>query len=66
MMVKKNAELYGGGGVVARAISGRSETLLTVHHLISVGKGAKDIPVMSGVAAAEVEAQHEQAKEARA
>ena len=66
MLKKKNAGLYGGEGTMARTIRGQGESLLTVHHLIWVGTSAKHIPAISGVATAEVEAQHEQAKEARA
>jgi hypothetical protein len=66
---KKNAVIYGGGGggTVARAFGRESERVfLTGHHLVSVGKGAKDIPAAGGVAAAEVEAQDGQANEAHA
>jgi hypothetical protein len=66
---KKNTVIYGGGGggTVARAVGRLGErAFLAGHHLVSVGKGAKDIPAASGVAAAEVEAQDGQAKEAHA
>ncbi len=70
MTLKKNdAVSYecGGGSTVARAIGRLGErAFLTGHHLVSVGKGAKDTPAASGVAAAEVEAQDGQAKEAHA
>jgi len=57
----------GGGGTVARAFGREGErAFLTGLHLVSVGKGAKDIPAAGGVAAAEVEAHDRQAKEAHA
>ena len=65
----KNAVIYraGGGGAIARAFGREGErAFLTGHHLVSVGKGAKDILAAGGVEAAEVAAHDGQAKEAHA
>jgi hypothetical protein len=63
---KKNAVTYGGGSTVARAIGRLGErAFLTGHHLVSVGKGGKEIPAVSEVAA-EIGAHDAQAKEAHA
>jgi hypothetical protein len=64
---KKSAVIYEGGrgGTVVRAFGREGErAFLTGLHLVSVAKGAKDIPAAGGVAAAEVEAHDGQAKEA--